>query len=54
NDAYEQIGRVEGIADRMVIYDGSLLHSGIVPPDAELSPDPLHGRLTANFFIRRP
>lgn len=48
---YEQIGRVEGVADRLVIYRGSLLHSGIILPDAPLSDDPRQGRLTANLFV---
>ena len=48
---YEQIGRVEGVADRLIIYRGSLLHSGIIPPDARLSDDPRRGRLTANLFV---
>jgi len=49
---YEQIGMVEGVADRLVLYRGSLLHSGIIPPDAKLSADPREGRLTANLFGR--
>jgi hypothetical protein len=49
---YEQIGAVEGVADRLVIYRGALLHSGIIPPDAELSADPRRGRLTANLFVQ--
>jgi len=49
---YEQIGMVEAIPDRMVIYQGSLLHSGIIPPDMPLSADPREGRLTANIFVR--
>lgn len=49
---YEQIGMVEGKADRLVIYRGSMLHSGIIPPDAKLSADPREGRLTANLFGR--
>ena len=48
---FEQIGSVEGIADRLVIYQGSLLHSGIIPPDMSFSPDPEDGRLTANIFV---
>jgi hypothetical protein len=48
---YERIGHVEGIADRLVIYRGAMLHSGIIPPDARLSPDPREGRLTANLFV---
>ena len=48
---YERIGHVEGVADRLVIYRGSLLHSGIIPPGAVLSDDPRQGRLTANLFV---
>jgi hypothetical protein len=52
-DLFEQIGAVEAVPDRMVIYQGSLLHSGIIPPAMPLSHDPRVGRLTANFFIIR-
>jgi hypothetical protein len=49
---FEQIGAVEGIADRLIIYQGSLLHSGIIPPGMSFSSDPREGRLTANIFVR--
>jgi hypothetical protein len=49
---FEQIGAVEGRADRLVIYQGALLHSGIIPGDATFSDDPRAGRLTANFFVQ--
>ncbi|WP_395621867.1 DUF6445 family protein [Sphingomonas daechungensis] len=49
---FEQIGAVEGIVDRLVIYQGSLLHSGIIPPGMTFSADPREGRLTANIFVR--
>lgn len=49
---FEQVGAVEGVADRLVIYQGSLLHSGIIPPDMNFSANPRHGRLTANLFVR--
>jgi hypothetical protein len=52
NQFFEQIGAVEGVADRLIIYQGSLLHSGIIPRDMNFSPDPRLGRLTANFFLR--
>ena len=52
DDFYEQIGVVEAVPDRMIIYHGSLLHSGVIPPDMVFSDDPRHGRLTANFFLR--
>jgi hypothetical protein len=49
---FEQIGAVDGIADRLIIYHGSLLHSGLIPPDMDRSADPREGRLTANIFVR--
>lgn len=52
NQFFEQIGAVEGLADRLIIYQGSLLHSGIIPPGMSFSPDPREGRLTANIFVR--
>ena len=52
NEYFEQIGAVEGIADRLVIYQGSLLHSGIIPKDMSFSSDPRQGRLTANIFVQ--
>ncbi|WP_066812531.1 DUF6445 family protein [Sphingomonas asaccharolytica] len=52
NQHYEQIGRIEGVRDRLAIYRGSMLHSGIIPPDMAFSADPRLGRLTANIFIK--
>jgi hypothetical protein len=49
---FERIGSVEAIPDRLIIYQGSLLHSGIIPQDMMFSADPREGRLTANIFIR--
>lgn len=52
NQWFEEIGRVAATPDRLAIYQGSLLHSGLIPPDMPLSDDPLVGRLTANLFVR--
>jgi hypothetical protein len=52
NRHYEQIGQVEGVRDRLAIYPGSMLHSGIIPPDMAFSADPRVGRLTANIFVK--
>jgi hypothetical protein len=52
DEFFEQIGAVEAAPDRLVIYQGSLLHSGMIPPGMSFSADPAHGRLTANFFVR--
>ncbi|NUR45555.1 MAG: hypothetical protein HOP91_05295, partial [Sphingomonas sp.] len=48
---YEEIGRVEAVPDRLVLYHGSLLHSGVIPADMPFTTDPREGRLTANFFL---
>lgn len=52
NEYFERIGAVEAVPDRLVIYQGSLLHSGIIPPGMKFSADPRQGRLTANIFVR--
>lgn len=52
NDYFEQIATIEALPDRLVIYQGCLLHSGIIPPEMEFSSDPRAGRLTANFFVQ--
>lgn len=49
---FEQIAAIEAIPDRLLIYQGSLLHSGIIPRDMNFSDDPREGRLTANLFVR--
>jgi len=52
NEHYEEIGRIDGAADRLAIYRGAALHSGIIPSGMPLTGDPRTGRLTANLFIR--
>lgn len=52
DEHYEEIGRIEAIPDRIAIYRGAALHSGVIPPETPLSSDPRIGRLTANIFIR--
>jgi hypothetical protein len=52
NAHFEQIGQVAGTRDRLAIYQGCLLHSGIIPPGMTFSDDPRRGRLTANIFIK--
>lgn len=51
DDIFEQIGSVEAVPDRLVMYHGSLLHSGIIPEGMRLNADPREGRLTANLFV---
>lgn len=47
---FERIGHVEARYNRLVVYNGNLLHSGMIDP-AQLSDDPRQGRLTLNIFI---
>lgn len=49
---FEQTGLVEGLAGRLAIYQGCMLHSGIIPEDMEFSADPRRGRLTLNIFVQ--
>ena len=51
DDFFEQIAHVEAVPDRLIMYHGSLLHSGVIPEGMNFSPDPRLGRLTANLFI---
>ena len=51
NARYEQTGRVDGVVDRMVLYRGALLHSGIIPDDPAATAGCFPGRLTANIFV---
>ncbi len=37
--------------NRLLIYRSCLLHCGLIPPAAPLSPDPRQGRLTSNVFV---
>ncbi|RZV52913.1 MAG: hypothetical protein EX258_01340 [Sphingomonadaceae bacterium] len=52
SDRYEMIAAVEARPDRMALYRGRLLHSGIIPDASKLSSDPSQGRLTVNMFLR--
>jgi len=52
NQAFEMIHTAKAKPDRLAIYQGRLLHSGIIAPGAALSENPREGRLTANIFIR--
>jgi hypothetical protein len=52
NAWFEQIAAIEAVPDRLIIYPGRMLHSGLIPADAPLDSDPRRGRLTANFFVQ--
>jgi Family of unknown function (DUF6445) len=50
-DWFELIDEVEAVPDRLVLYRGRQLHSGVIPNPAVLSSDPRKGRLTINMFL---
>lgn len=50
-DWFEQIDAVDAEPDRMILYRGRQLHSGIIPDPAALTADPATGRLTVNMFL---
>lgn len=49
---YEPIGAIAARFGRIGIWRGNLLHSGLIPAGAALSPDPRTGRLTLNLFLQ--
>ncbi|ESQ87454.1 histone acetyltransferase [Asticcacaulis sp. AC460] len=52
DDRYEKILHVDGRFNRLLIYQGALLHSGFIPEDFAFSSDPRTGRLTGNLFVQ--
>lgn len=54
NAYFTRIGGVAARWNRLIFYDGAMLHSGDIPDPARLSTDPTRGRLTFNgFFVSR-
>ena len=50
-DRYEKTGEIEARPDRLIVYRGRLLHSGVIPQPHALTVDPAEGRLTINMFL---
>jgi Family of unknown function (DUF6445) len=50
-DWFETIDEVEAAPDRLVLYRGRQLHSGVIPDPTVLSSDPKEGRVTINMFL---
>jgi len=50
NEQFELYDRIPYRANRLVVYPGNLLHSGLVDPQVDIDADPATGRLTANIF----
>jgi hypothetical protein len=51
NDYFTCIGTVPAKWNRLIFYDGSMLHSGQIEAPQRLTRDPLRGRLTLNGFF---
>lgn len=51
NEQFELYDRVEYRPNRLAIYPGCLLHSGLVDTAVDIDPNPITGRLTANIFV---
>lgn len=51
NSYFELYQQIDYQPNRMLIYPGNLLHSGIVDLATDIDPSPKTGRLTANMFI---
>jgi len=51
NALFEQIGAVDGVYNRLVIYPKNILHSGLIGDDFIPDSNPLTGRLSINSFI---
>ena len=52
DELFQEIYNIEGKFNRIAIYQGSILHSGNIAPNENLSSNPKEGRLTANIFVR--
>jgi hypothetical protein len=48
---YELYEVIDYRPNRLVVYPGSLLHSGLIDPHTDISSNPSGGRLTANIFV---
>lgn len=51
NEYFRRIGRVAAKWNRLIFYDGGMLHSSDITAPDRLSNDPLSGRLTLNGFF---
>lgn len=50
-DEYEMIASIPAKYNRLIMYRGSSLHSGIIPETYSFDPDPATGRLTITSFF---
>ena len=50
NAEYSLMGKIDYRPNRMLVYPGTLLHTGLIDSTSDLSSDPRSGRLTVNVF----
>jgi Family of unknown function (DUF6445) len=48
---YEEVGRQQGLFNRMLVYRRTSLHSGCIAPGFRLDSNPRSGRLSVNGFL---
>lgn len=51
DDHFELIAEMEYRPNRLIMYPGNILHSGLIRPERDITGDPATGRLTANLFL---
>ncbi|MGA9333929.1 MAG: DUF6445 family protein [Rudaea sp.] len=51
NDYFRLVGRIPAAWNRLIFYDGAMLHSGDIFAPGRLSGNPASGRLTLNGFF---
>jgi|SaaInl5LU_22_DNA_1037371.scaffolds.fasta_scaffold00401_10 hypothetical protein len=51
NTQFTKIGEIPFVQNRLAIYPGNLLHSGLINPSTDIQESPASGRLTANIFL---
>lgn len=52
NEFFEEIARFDNVFNRVLIYQGAILHSGIIEPDFPFSLNPPDWRLTTTCFVK--
>lgn len=51
NKQFTKIGEIPYAQNRMAIYPGNFLHSGVINQNTDIDDNPSTGRLTANVFL---
>lgn len=51
NTQFIKIAEIPYVQNRLAIYPGNLLHSGLIDPSTDVQKSPISGRLTANIFL---